>query len=51
MEGESKISLMEEYTSDNTYQLNIEETKTLLLKLPFIRRDVMGEKFESVYAA
>jgi UDP-glucose 4-epimerase len=40
IEGESQISQMEEYTSHNTYQLNIEETKQLLLKLYSIREDL-----------
>ena len=39
-EGESKIFKAEEYTSHNTYQLNLKETKDLLLKLPSIREDV-----------
>ncbi len=43
-EGESKIFQTEEYTSHNTHQLNLEETKKLLLKLSFIRQDVLGEK-------
>ena len=38
--GEDKISLVEEYTSHNTRQLNIEETKKLLLKLDFIKADL-----------
>ena len=33
IEGEAQISQIEEYTSHNTYRLNIEETKKLLLKL------------------
>ncbi|MHC1738557.1 MAG: polysaccharide biosynthesis protein [Ignavibacteriaceae bacterium] len=49
-EGESKIFKTEEYTSHNTYRLNLEETKDLLLKLRVIREDVLGEKLERVYA-
>lgn len=49
-EGEAKIFTAEEYTSHNTYQLNLEETKQLLLKLRFIREDVLGEKLEPIYA-
>ena len=49
-EGESKIFGTEEYTSHNTYQLNPEETKNLLLKLRVIREDVLGEKLDQVYA-
>ena len=39
-EGESKVSLTEEYNSDNTTRLNLEETKKLLLKLDTIRTDI-----------
>jgi len=49
-EGESRIFQAEEYTSHNTKQLNLEETKELLLKLRFIRQDVLGDKLEEVYA-
>jgi len=49
-EGESKIFNTEEYTSHNTRRLNLEETKELLLKLRFIREDVLKEKLEPVYA-
>jgi UDP-N-acetylglucosamine 4,6-dehydratase/5-epimerase len=48
-EGDEKISNVKEYTSHNTRRLNVEETKELLLKLRFIRRDVLGEKQEAVY--
>lgn len=48
-EGESNISKVEEYTSHNTYRLNLEETKLLLLKLRFIREDVLGEKSYPVF--
>lgn len=48
-EGESKIFKAEEYTSHNTYQLNLKETKDLLLKLPSIRKDVLGEEEEKTY--
>jgi len=49
-EGESKIGIIEEYTSHNTKQLDLEDTKELLLKLSFIRKDVLGEVQEAVYA-
>ena len=48
-EGESKLSEIEDYTSHNTYRLNIEETKELLLKLPMIRRDVLHETEVEIY--
>jgi len=49
-EGEEKIFEAEEYTSHNTYRLNLEETKELLLKLRFIREDVLGETSIPIYA-
>jgi len=48
-EGESKISIVEEYTSHNTYRLNLEETKELLLNLRFIREDVIGGKSDPIF--
>jgi len=43
-EGESKILEVEEYTSNNTRRLNVEQTKEMLLKVDFIRNDVKGKK-------
>ncbi|MBI9063357.1 MAG: polysaccharide biosynthesis protein [Marinilabiliaceae bacterium] len=48
-EGQSKVSLVEEYNSFNTRQLNVEETKHLLLKLRFINVDLNKEKTEKTY--
>ncbi|MBN2215640.1 MAG: polysaccharide biosynthesis protein [Bacteroidales bacterium] len=48
-EGESKVASIEEYTSHNTQRLNVEETKQLLLRLRFIREDVLKEKLEPIY--
>jgi UDP-glucose 4-epimerase len=48
-EGESRVSLVEEYNSHNTKRLNVEETKKLLLKLHSIREDIFKEKREDVY--
>lgn len=42
-EGMPDVSKYEEYHSHNTYRLNVEEMKALLLKLPLIRRDVLGD--------
>ena len=42
-EGEEKVSHIEDYHSYNTDQLDVEGMKQLLLKLPVIRRDVLGE--------
>jgi UDP-N-acetylglucosamine 4,6-dehydratase/5-epimerase len=44
-EGEEKVSVVEDYHSHNTQRLDVEETKELLLKLPLIRKDIMGEEF------
>ena len=40
-EGETQIAKMQEYNSHNTYRMNIEETKQLLLKLDFIKEDII----------
>lgn len=48
-EGEVKVSQVEEYTSHNTQRLDVEGTKQLLLKLPMIRKDVLGEDTGSIY--
>ena len=40
LEGEEKISHVEEYTSHNTTRLDVEGTKKLLLKLEMIRNDI-----------
>lgn len=42
-EGESKVSEIDDYHSHNTHRLDIEGTKKLLLKLPLIRKDILGE--------
>lgn len=43
-EGSADVSDFEEYHSHNTTRLDVEGTKELLLKLPLIRRDVLGEE-------
>jgi len=48
-EGEEKISKSDDYHSHNTHQLTLSEMKELLLKLPIIRRDVLGETFHNIY--
>jgi UDP-N-acetylglucosamine 4,6-dehydratase/5-epimerase len=40
IEGQDQISQMEEYTSHNTYRMNIEETKQMLMKLDVINEDI-----------
>jgi UDP-glucose 4-epimerase len=50
-QGESKVSVAEEYTSHNTYRLNMEETMKLLLKLDFIKEEAAQLKTEYMAAA
>ncbi|TGL37116.1 polysaccharide biosynthesis protein [Leptospira perdikensis] len=45
-QGEKEISISEDYNSHNTKRLNVEEMKTLLLKLDFIRNLVDGKLSE-----
>jgi UDP-glucose 4-epimerase len=45
-EGKPIISQVEDYHSHNTKRLNVDEMKKLLLKLPFIRHDILGEKMD-----
>ena len=42
-EGEVDVSKIEDYHSHNTTQEDVEGMKKLLLKLPLIRREVLGE--------
>lgn len=42
-EGEQDISRKEDYHSHNTTQQDVEAMKKLLLKLPLIRKEVLGE--------
>jgi UDP-glucose 4-epimerase len=42
-EGVEDVTKFEEYHSHNTHRLDIEGMKELLLKLPMIRRDVLGD--------
>jgi UDP-N-acetylglucosamine 4,6-dehydratase/5-epimerase len=48
-EGEKEVSTTAEYNSHNTYQLTVEETISLLLKLIYIRKDILNEKPELIY--
>ncbi|AHW61320.1 UDP-glucose 4-epimerase [Draconibacterium orientale] len=43
-EGEEKISKLEDYHSHNTRRLDIKGMQELLLKLPLVRKDVLGEE-------
>ena len=40
VEGETKVSALDDYTSHNTERLNVEEIKSLLMKLDFIRDEI-----------
>jgi UDP-glucose 4-epimerase len=44
VEGVKEIAHIEAYHSHNTQRLDIEEMKKLLLKLPMVRRDILGEE-------
>jgi UDP-glucose 4-epimerase len=37
VEGETRVSALQDYTSNNTERLNVEQVKALLIKLDFIR--------------
>lgn len=39
-EGETEISELEDYTSHNTHRMNVEQIKTLLLKLDYIKEEL-----------
>jgi len=50
-EGEQLINQNEEYHSHNTNRLDVEGMKALLLKLPQIRKDILGEAVLEQYPA
>ena len=43
-EGETEVSVIEDYHSHNTEQVNVEGMKKLLSTLPIVRKEVFGEK-------
>ena len=43
VEGQQEVSVIDDYHSHNTHRLDLEGMKKLLLKLPMIRKDVLGE--------
>ena len=49
IEGEIKVTQLDDYTSNNTKQLNRDELKQLLFKLPIIRKDILGEDTNNIY--
>jgi len=48
-EGIPDVSKFEEYHSHNTELLDVEGMKKLLLKLPLIRKDILGEESNNQY--
>ncbi len=48
-EGEQKVSIVEEYNSFNTNQLNVKETKELLMELRLINKDLTKDKLQKTY--
>jgi UDP-glucose 4-epimerase len=42
-EGKTEVSQHDEYHSHNTGRLDVEGMKQLLLKLPMVRKDILGE--------
>jgi UDP-glucose 4-epimerase len=45
-QGKTDMTDIQDYTSHNTHRLTVEEMTSLLLKLPFIRHDILGEPAE-----
>jgi UDP-glucose 4-epimerase len=43
-EGSKELSTIEDYNSHNTYRLNIDEMKKMLLRLEFVRQHITGER-------
>ncbi len=43
-EGDINVTQLEEYHSHNTDILDVEEMKKILMKLPIIRKDILGEE-------
>jgi UDP-glucose 4-epimerase len=44
VEGQQEVSVIDDYHSHNTFRLDLDGMKNLLLKLPMIRKDVLGEE-------
>lgn len=42
-EGDTKRAEIEEFNSDNTYRLNLEETKAKIAALEYIQKEMSGE--------
>jgi UDP-glucose 4-epimerase len=48
-EGTEKVAKVEDYTSHNTKRLDVEGMKELLMQLPMIRKDILGEDIGHIY--
>ena len=48
-EGKEEVSLVDDYTSHNTTRLDVQGMKELLLLLPMIRKDILGEDIGHIY--
>lgn len=48
-EGNADFSKFDDYHSHNTKRLSVEEMKQLLLKLPIVRKDIMGNEAFNIY--
>jgi UDP-glucose 4-epimerase len=48
-EGTEKVAKVEDYTSHNTTRLDVEGMKELLMQLPMIRKDILGEDIGHIY--
>jgi len=47
-EGEEEVSVIEDYHSHNTHQLDVDGMIKILTALPFIRKEVLGEDIPNV---
>ena len=43
-EGDSRRAEIEEFNSDNTYRLNLEETKAKIASLEYIQKELSGQR-------
>ncbi|WP_449437259.1 polysaccharide biosynthesis protein [Pedobacter steynii] len=50
-EGETNLSIIEDYHSHNTEQLDVEGMKELLSKQPYVRREIFGDMAAIQYPA
>lgn len=48
-EGTEKVAEVDDYTSHNTTRLDVEGMKELLMQLPMIRKDILGEDVGHIF--